>query len=167
MQGAGFMNFNRLTIKRDFQSLEVDLETLHILSTLSKPRLVGPYASGLQDVTLGARVDISSIFLIRETIRSLNLRISLRVWSMADKAVELMQCILGIFSSGHFCELKLFSLLAIWDYSGRRALSKLRTPEAQNLRTQIREFEESIRYLCQSAGIECSLDLYIFPEFMY
>lgn len=39
MQGAGFEIFNSLTIKRDFKSFEVDLETLHILSTLSKPRL--------------------------------------------------------------------------------------------------------------------------------
>lgn len=80
---------------------------------------------------------------------------------LIEKIIRWTKCILVTFSSGHFSQLKSFSLLV----PGRRferlefEFDKSRKQEAESLRDQIREFKESMKCLCESAGIECSLDL--------
>lgn len=73
-----------------------------------------------------------------------------------------MKCILEIFSSGYFSELKSFSLTTPGRYSEYTVdieRDEARKQEVEKLRNQIHELEQSMKCLCQIAGIDCSLDI--------
>lgn len=216
LQRTGLLRLRSLTIIRAFSSLENDLETLRILSTLSRPCLeslhifcryylpdpeleqitarvfpptqcaasfnqlrslridgendttfqwlkwIVPYSSNLENVTLNTDMlfTVNALSLIPMTLRSLNLRVTNVRWMETEAITGWMKCILKLFSSSRFPELKAFSLLAerrfyYWEY----VYDVSREQEAQNMRNQIQEFEESLRCLCKSAGTDCTLDL--------
>lgn len=124
-----------------------------------------PYSSNLKHITLD--VDMLStadtLSLIPKSISSLELQVgNTTSWGDIEPITGWMRHILEFFSSGHLSGLKSFSLIVpkrLYVYNLDYNLYKSIREEAENLLSQIRNFKESMGYLCESAGIECSLNL--------
>lgn len=122
---------------------------------------IAPHCSRLTVVALGTEVFLSrnTLSVIPATIQSFSLRVTDARWWEIEEVCSWMKCILELFSSKYFSELKAFSLSLSGELVERFGDHTSQQEDARVLLNRIQEFEESLRSLCRSAGIECSLDL--------
>lgn len=140
------------------------LRSLHIIDEKSADELlkwIGPYCARLKVFTLDTNLTLfaKSLPLIPATIESLNIRVVPTEWMRVAQVADWMKCILEIISSRYFSELKSLSLSLSGKLLKPRERDEYHQREEHSLLEQLQGFGESMKCLCESAGIACSLNL--------
>lgn len=111
---------------------------------------IAPHCSRLKVVALGTEVLLSrnTLSVIPATIQSFSLRVTDARWWEIEEVCSWMKCILELFSSKYFSELKVFSLSLSGELVERFGDHTSQQEDAHVLLNRIQEFEESMRSLC-------------------